>query len=168
GGTLGPGSQPDARHARWVAHAGMLQPLLPTMAKTADGRVWVAKRNGLATFDPRQVRLDTQPLPAILERIVVNRREIPGFIHQSEVFPLNLAPGSGQQLEFHYTAISLLGADRVRFRHRLDGYDSEWSPETELRLAFYTNLKPGNYKFRVKATNTHGIWDDRDTMLSYV
>jgi signal transduction histidine kinase len=79
-----------------------------------------------------------------------------------------LPPGSGQQIEFHYTAISLLGADRVKFRHRLDGYDSEWSPETDLRLAFYTNLRPGGYRFRVKAANAHGIWNEQETMLNFV
>jgi signal transduction histidine kinase len=71
-------------------------------------------------------------------------------------------------LEFHFTAISLVAADRVKFRHRLDGYDSDWSPETDLRLAFYTNLKPGAYRFRVKAASAHDIWSDDEAKLSFV
>jgi signal transduction histidine kinase len=71
-------------------------------------------------------------------------------------------------LEFHYTAISLVAADRVKFRHRLDGYDSDWSPETDLRLAFYTNLKPGAYRFRVKAANAHGIWSEGEAKQNFV
>jgi hypothetical protein len=49
----------------------------PTMAKTTDGHIWVATRNGLATFDPGRVRLDTQPLAATIEQLVVNRQEVP-------------------------------------------------------------------------------------------
>ncbi len=140
----------------------------PIMAKTPDGHIWVATRNGLATFDPHRVRLDTQPLPAIIERIVGNSEEIPDFKNNATAGSFTLAPGSGRQLEFHYTAISLVGADRIRFRHRLDGYDSAWSAPTDLRLAFYTNLRPGKYRFRVKASNPHGIWNDRATTLDFM
>jgi signal transduction histidine kinase/ligand-binding sensor domain-containing protein len=163
----------------------------PTMAKTPDGHIWVATRNGLATFDPRRVHLDTQPLPAVIEQLLVNRREIPlghsmnDLSAKSAPSPrlgervpegrasripeaIQLPAGSGERLEFHYTAISLVAADRVKFRHRLDGYDSDWARETDLRLAFFTNLRPGTYQFRVKAANAHGVWNDRETTLSFV
>jgi signal transduction histidine kinase len=140
----------------------------PIMAKTPDGHIWVATLNGMATFDPRRVRLDTQPLSAIIERVVANSQEVPDSSKWLAGGSLTLRPGSGRQLEFHYTAISLVGADRLRFRHRLEGSDSDWSPETDLRLAFYTNLKPGEYRFRVKASNAHGIWNDHDAALSFV
>jgi signal transduction histidine kinase/ligand-binding sensor domain-containing protein len=160
----------------------------PTMAKTPDGHIWVATRNGLATFDPRRVQLDTQPLPAVIEQLVANRTEFPlnGWVmptfpsaklagwktgvtaESKREKPIRLPPGSGERLEFHFTAISLVAADRVKFRHRLDGYDSEWSPETDLRLAFYTNLKPGAYQFRVKAASAHGIWSEDEAKLSFV
>ena len=168
------------------ARDGMLTPECsslhyPTMAKTPDGHIWVATRNGLATFDPSRVRLNTQPVPAAIEHIVVNRVELPIHLAPSGASPgpggstvradntvVRLAPGSGQQLEFHYTATSLVGADRVRFRHRLDGYDQEWSSATDLRLAFYTNLRPGRYQFRLQAANAHGIWNDQESVLSFL
>jgi signal transduction histidine kinase/ligand-binding sensor domain-containing protein len=148
----------------------------PSMARTPDGHIWVATRNGLATFDPRRVALDTRPLPALIEHLVVNRREFPvpqnaaafSAAKSAQGESVLLPPGSGQQLVFHYTAISLAGADRIKFRHRLIGYDSEWSPETELRLSFYTNLRPGAYRFEVKAANSHGIWSEDATPLDFV
>jgi ligand-binding sensor domain-containing protein len=155
----------------------------PTMAKTPDGHLWVATRNGLATFDPRRVQLDTEPLPARIERLVVNREEVPiapcevsepparsggeyGPMEPAAV--LRLPPGSGERLEFQFTAVSLTAADRVTFRYRLEGYDSDWSPETDLRLAFYTNLKPGAYRFHVKAASPQGLWSERATVLGLV
>ncbi len=145
----------------------------PTMAKTPDGHIWVATRNGLARFDPRRVSLDTKPLPAVIERLIVNRRELPqpnrirANAAAARDSRLRLPPGSGQQLEFHYTAISLVGADRLKFRHRLEGYDAEWCAETDLRLAFYTNLRPGPYRFQVTAANAHGIWSSVPTSLEF-
>lgn len=147
----------------------------PSMAKTPDQDIWVATRNGLARFDPHRVRLDTRPLSTLIEHVVVNRREVPlrpsarcsARAEPGNEEVLLLPPGSGQRLEFHYTAISLAQADRIKFRYRLEGHDKDWSPETELRLAFYTNLRPGPYCFRVKAANTHGIWNEADTTLPF-
>jgi len=194
--TLGP------RHGLLTPECSSLH--YPTMAKTPDGHIWVATRNGLATFDPQRVRLDTQPLPALIERLRVNHRDVPlpnpaGTIPRVPAPPvaaraetanlrptravrspepsrqadrgattLRLPPGSGERLEAHYTAISLVAADRVKFRHRLDGYDADWSPETDLRLAFYTNLRPGAYQFRVQAANAHGVWNEQAAALSFV
>lgn len=140
----------------------------PSMAKTDDGHIWVATRNGLANFDPRRVSFDTRPLPALIEQVRVNHRELAPLHPHPSASPLRLPPGSGQQIEFHYTAISLPDADRVRFRHRLDRYDRDWAPATDLPLAFYTNLRPGAYRFRVKAANAHGIWSDDEAALSFV
>lgn len=148
----------------------------PTMAKTPDGRIWVATRRGLATFDPRRTRLDTQQLPTAIERLVVNQKEFPltrpanvqSSAKAGNEQSVRLPPGAGKQIEFHFTATSLVAADRVRFRHRLEEYDSDWSPETDLRLAFYTNLRPGAYRFCVQAANAHGIWNDEATRLDFV
>lgn len=135
----------------------------PSMARTPDGDIWVATLDGLARFDPHRVRLNTRPITAVVEQVVVNRREAP--FSDAGRDRLQLPAGSGQQLEFHFTAISLANADRLKFMYRLDGYDTEWSPATDRRLAFYTNLRPGTYQFRVKAGNEHGVWSDQDTTV---
>src|SRR5688572_8037861 len=81
---------------------------------------------------------------------------------------LELEPGSGQRIEIHYAGISLGAAERVRFQHRLDGYDHDWSETTDLPLAIYTNLRPGSYRFRLKAANPNGIWNLTEASLSFV
>lgn len=134
----------------------------PCCAKTPDGRIWVPTRQGLAIIEPRKVHLDTAPVPSAIESVRANRRDI-RFVHG----PLRLEPGSGRLLEFGFTAVSVAGAERIRFRYRLDGYDTDWSPETALRQAIYTNLKPGPYKFRVLAANSHGIWNPTESSLGF-
>jgi len=108
------------------------------------------------------VRLNTAPVPVGIESVRANRSEV-----TLAAAPLRLKPGSGRLLEFSFTAVSLVGAERIRFRYQLDGYDTDWSPGTSLRQAFYTNLKPGSYKFRVLASNPHGIWNPGETALAF-
>jgi signal transduction histidine kinase len=134
----------------------------PCGSKTPDGRIWIPTRQGLAVIEPRKVRLNTAPVPTAIESLHVNRRDI-GITDA----PMRLEPGSGRLLEFGFTAVSLVGAERIRFRYRLDGYDTDWSPETILRQAFYTNLRPGAYRFRVLASNPHGIWNPGETTLAF-
>lgn len=139
----------------------------PSMAKTADGLIWVATRNGLAQFDPRRIKLNLQPPRSTLERILANRKEILLPASGQVAGILELAPGSGRQLEIHYAAIDLLKADRVQYRYRLEGHDTDWQPSTDLRAAFYTNLRPGQYRFRLKAANAQGLWNDVESVLSF-
>ncbi len=139
----------------------------PSMAKTTDGLIWVATRNGLARFDPKRIKLNLQPPRSTIERILANRKEIQLPASGQPARILELAPGSGRQLEVHYAAINLLHADRVQYRYRLEGHDTDWQPPTELRAAFYTNLRPGQYRFRLKAANAHGLWNEVESVLSF-
>ena len=80
-----------------------------------------ATRNGVASFDPSRIEVDSQPLAVSIERIIVNREPIVDPIVSAAAQPLALRPGSGERIEFHFTATSLVAADRVRFRPRLEG-----------------------------------------------
>jgi streptogramin lyase len=73
----------------------------PSMAKTPDGHIWVATRNGLGSFDPRAVHLDTQPLPAVIEQVTVNRQDVPFVTDPVSAPLLKLKPGSAVGILFH-------------------------------------------------------------------
>jgi signal transduction histidine kinase len=143
----------------------------PCAARTANGRIWVPTRNGLASVLPGEVRLNVEPLPVHIEAVVANRTPVADLAAPASSDPggsaasLRLAPGSGRVLAIHYTAPCLVNAERIRFRHYLEGYDEDWSSETSLRLAIYTNLDPGRYRFHVQACNPHGIWNGPETTL---
>jgi signal transduction histidine kinase/ligand-binding sensor domain-containing protein len=138
----------------------------PITARTPDGRIWVATRVGVASIDPARVQVDNRPLPVAIEQVSARQHIFADPLRQAGITPLRLPAGSGERLEFHFTAVSLVAADRVRFRYWLDGYDADWSAESDLRLAYYTNLRPGTYRFRVMASNAHGLWNDEATSLA--
>ena len=75
--------------------------------------------------------------------------------------------GRGRVLRIRYTANSFADPRRVRFRYRLGGRNQDWGDATDERAAFYTDLKPGDYRFEVKAANAHGIWSESAAMFAF-
>jgi len=70
-------------------------------------------------------------------------------------------------LQVRYTANSFADPRRVRFRYRLDGQNHDWGDATDERAAFYTDLKPGDYRFEVKAANPNGVWSESVAMFAF-
>ena len=70
-------------------------------------------------------------------------------------------------MRIDYTALSFIAPQRIKFRYRLDGYDDDWQDASTRRQAFYTNLAPGNYLFRVLASNEQNAWPDSGTTMSF-
>ena len=77
-----------------------------------------------------------------------------------------LPPGGGG-LEVHYTATSLLIPGRVSFRYRLDGYDTSWVDAGNRRVAYYTHVPGGRYRFQVIASNNDGVWNRTGDVLPF-
>ena len=81
--------------------------------------------------------------------------------------PLVIPPGA-QRVTFQSTGLSFVSSDQVRVRYRLDDYDRDWVDAGDRRLAFYTNLKPGRYRFQVIAANADGVWNQTGDSLEIV
>jgi signal transduction histidine kinase len=77
-------------------------------------------------------------------------------------------PARSRDLEIDYTAPSFSVPQKVRFRYMLEGRDQEWQDAGTRRQAFYTDLKPGHYGFRVTACNSNGVWNQTGTSLDFV
>ena len=67
---------------------------------------------------------------------------------------------ASRRLEFAYTALAFRNPQAVRFRFRLEGFDKDWVDAGPRRTAYYTNLPPGRYRFRVLAANEDGVWSE--------
>jgi hypothetical protein len=81
---------------------------------------------------------------------------------------LTLRPGK-RDLEFHYAGLSFLAPEKIHFKYQMVGFDQDWVDAGSRREAYYTNLPPGDYKFRVKAANSDGIWNETgDTVALYL
>ncbi len=117
-----------------------------------DGRMWFTTRKGVVVVNPGRMLANEQVPPVIIEDLVADGKRFSG---RSEA---RLVPGNNR-LEFFFTGLSLRVPERVRFRYRLEGFDSEWIDAGNQRVAHYTNLPPGDYTFRVSACNDDGVWN---------
>ena len=123
----------------------------PAGWRSADGKLWFSTIKGVAMIDPKQIKLNDQPPPVAIEQIRVDDESI------GPAQALELSPGKSR-FDFYYTALSFVAPEKVRFKYKLEGFDSDWVDGGTRRIAYYTNLRPGRYKFRVIASNNDGLW----------
>ncbi|MCP4572909.1 MAG: response regulator [bacterium] len=116
-----------------------------------DGRTWIATNGGAVLFDPTRVQANTVPPSVVIESFMVNREPMTGEALAA------IAPGR-RDLEIGYTGLSFPNPRGVRFRYMLEGFDPDWIDAEDRRTAYYTNVPPGNYTFRVLARNADGVW----------
>ncbi len=126
----------------------------------ADGRLWFPTFRGVAVLDPARIRAAGRTPRVAIEDVLVDGR--PADLRR----PLVLPPGPGR-VEIHYTALTLVSPDRVRFRIRLDGLENLAVDVGTRRVAYYTNLPSGSYVFRVSAADASGEWGENVTALSF-
>jgi len=131
--------------------------------KSRDGALWFATVNGVVRIDPERLGTNPVPPPVHIEQLLVNGRVAGG---NGKALPGVLPPGS-TRLEFQYTGLSFLKPSKVRFRYRLDGLDTDWIDAGSRRQAFYTNVPPGAYTFRVIAANSDGVWNRTGASLDF-
>lgn len=126
--------------------------ITPAACRSRDGALWFATVNGAVRIDPGRIEPDRVPPPVRIERIVVDGRPVDG------VGRLTLAPGP-HRIEFEYVGLSYVQPEKLRFRYRLAGFDSDWVEAGPQRSAAYTNVPPGDYTFRVIAGTSDGFWN---------
>ena len=135
-------------------------PTFNPAAYSSDGRVWFATGSFVQMVDPSRMAEKVVAAVTYIESVTVDRKEFAAADH------LGLSPHP-QDLEIDYTSPTLLIPQRVKFRYRLDGYDREWHEAGTRRQAFYTDLPPGKYSFRVIACNSDGEWNNSAAKLDF-
>ncbi len=138
----------------------------PRVAKSADGKIWFLPFDGVSVVDPRHLPVNTLPPPVRIEQIVADRttylQNSPGETSSN----LRLPPLI-RDLEIDYTALSLVAPEKNRFRVKLEGWDRDWKDTGNERKAFYGNLPPRHYRFRVMASNNSGVWNEAGAAFDF-
>ena len=132
----------------------------PKMTKSPDGRLWFATYDGAGMIDPLHLSLNAKPPPVHIEQVVADRTVYEPGSH------LRL-PARVRDFWVDYTALSLVDPAKVRFRYLLEGHDRSWVDAGSRRQAFYTNLPPHLYRFRVMASNNDGVWNESGASLDF-
>lgn len=125
----------------------------PAAARTSSGQTWFSTVRGLVKVDPARATARAMAPVVAIEAAVINR--VSAGMRQTADVPV----GAGD-LDFRYTGVSLADPSRVRFQYRLENFDAGWVDAGARREAFYTNIAPGRYTFRVRATTGDEVWSE--------
>jgi PAS domain S-box-containing protein len=113
--------------------------------------------DGISVIDPARLPVNKLPPPVHIEQVIADRK----VISDRRLPPLT------RDLEIEYTALSLVAPEKNRFKYKLEGYDRDWQDAGNRRQAFYTNLPPRQYRFRVIASNNSGVWNETGDTLEF-
>ncbi|MBV9266055.1 MAG: response regulator, partial [Acidobacteriaceae bacterium] len=133
----------------------------PAGWRLRDGSLAFPTMKGVAAVNPARLITNRAEPHVIVERVEVDKHALSG----NEL--LAVPPGKGQ-LEFQYTATSFIEPGKIRFKYILDGFDKDWTDAGTRRTAYYTNIPPGQYTFRVMASNADGVRSRGNQSVSLV
>jgi signal transduction histidine kinase/ligand-binding sensor domain-containing protein len=137
-----------------------LSTFLPQASKSPDGRLWFTNSKIIQTVNPRHLNANRLVPPVHVEQVIADRKTYPGGqgLH---------LPARTRDVEIDYTALSYRVPQKVRFRYKLEGRDTEWQDAGTRRQAFFSDLTPGPYTFRVIARNNDGLWNEAGASIGF-
>ena len=136
--------------------------------KMPDGTMYMGTINGMIAFNPRDFKEDVYSPSVCITRIDVQDDRIgaPKYnvnrILESGELKL---PHNRSTFTLSYVALSYTSPDAIQYAYRLDGSDKDWIYMKQNKDVTFANLSPGDYVFRVKSTNSSGVWQDNETTL---
>ncbi len=134
-----------------IAGVSYQEPHLNSVYKDKQGNIWIGTASGMIKLNS-----NISDTTEILPKIFISRKSIffnPIKDHKKNTFRYN-----ENHLSFSYTGLWFKSSENLMYRHKLEGYDIDWSIPTKLRTVTYSNLPPGDYKFIVQVNYSGGKW----------
>lgn len=132
----------------------------PSALADVDGQLWFAGATGMVRLDTTKSYPPPHPPRVVVETLVARDKRYLDFSRT-----LRLDPGT-TSFRIEFTALSYSMPEMVRFRYQLEGVDADWQDSGSRRAVSYTNVGPGDYRFRIAAVNELGQWNERDTSIT--
>lgn len=159
----------------------------PGACRDAAGGLWFATGRGVVGLEPSRLEARHPEPRVVLEEVRVDDQRLwsrlpwlPSPVTGVEEArtpeeaggggvggEIRLRPGRARILEFRFAALNLTAPERCRFRHRLVGFREDWREADGDRVAFFTGLRPGRYRFEVMAANHHGVWSAEPAVFAF-
>jgi signal transduction histidine kinase/ligand-binding sensor domain-containing protein/DNA-binding response OmpR family regulator len=139
----------------------------------SDGKIYVGTVEGFNAFYPHNIQPNEVVPPVVITALEVDNHPVEvsdkGILTQSISHTERIDLGSKDNVvSFSFASLSYSSPENNRYAYRLEGFDKTWVEVTGTNKATYTNLPPGSYTFRVKATNNDGIWNETGATLKVV
>ena len=138
----------------------------PRVAKSNDGKLWFVTGEGVQVVDPHHLATNEFPPPVHVEQVVGDNKVYWRNVAGTESSNLHLPPRI-RDLTIDYNALSFTAPEKVHYKYKLEGQDSDWREAVNDREVQYSNLAPRHYRFRVIASNNSGLWNDQGDTLEF-
>ncbi len=139
--------------------------------ETSDGEMFFGGLSGFNIFHPDTIFEDYASIPLIFtdfkieyQSMLPGEKDSPLMNHINNTKKVNLKFDQNS-IGINFTAIDYHNSKKIQYSYFLEGFDNEWVMSGDKRSAAYTNIPPGNYKFRLKKTNNYGVWDEQERLL---
>jgi len=136
----------------------------PARFKGRDGTLYFGGRKGFNFFHPDQIKPDTNLAPVVITQFKLFDNLVKGANELKEV----ILQHDENYFSFEFSSLSFRYPEKNQYAYKLDGVDKDWIYSGSRRYTGYTNISPGTYTFRVKATNSDGIWNEEGTSINLV
>ncbi|MES2287849.1 MAG: two-component regulator propeller domain-containing protein [Bacteroidota bacterium] len=137
------------------------------MCKTKDGKMYMGSSDGLLSFLPSTIKNNTHKPPVYFTSFKIFEKE----------FPLDTPIATKRELvlsykqsffSFEFVALDYAQSSKNQYAFMMEGFDDKWIDVGNRRYASYTNLDPGEYIFRVKASNNNGVWNEEGASIRII
>lgn len=138
---------------------------------TSGGDMLFGTSNGLFMFSPDSIRKSSYVPPVVFSKLMVaNEDVIPG---EKSILKVDLDDTQELVLSHdenifsvQYAALDYTNPQNIQYAYILDGFEKQWTFADRQRSVTYTNLPKGDYIFRVRSTNSDGVWVDNERILN--
>ena len=139
--------------SRWGQHSSI---------QTADGKLYFGTPKGISIINPQEIKINKIAPSALIDRIVIDDKDV-------EYREGGVRFKSLDFIQFHFSAATLISPLRVTFKYKLEPIDNDWKTvkASQIKMAHYSDLSPGEYTFHVMAANSDGIWSEKDAAFSF-
>lgn len=145
-----------------------------TGIRTSAGEIMMGFDNGIYFFDPATVRKTTAVPPLLITNVQLSGIDVNSAdmlssdkTREKNSYTLNLS-SKQKTLAIEYSTLDYRNPNNIQYARMLEGFDQEWAMDGNRRIATYNNLEPGSYMFKVKSTNSDGIWVDNEYSIPVI
>lgn len=134
---------------------------------TRDGIMLFGGTEGLTAFYPDSISENTTPPNVVLTSFKKFNKEIKlsPDIQVAEEIEIDY---KDNLISFEFAALNFINPDSNKYAYMLEGFDDKWIYNGNRKEAFFTNLDPGEYIFRVKASNNDGVWNEKGASVRLI
>lgn len=142
-----------------------------------EGQLFYGCSMGFISFFPDSIKTSSYKAPVIITNFqlynnnsaINNESEIHPYFQNPDTVRTMVLAYSDNIFTIEFAALDYTAPEKIKYAYKMEGFHNDWIyTDSKKRFATYTNLDPGNYIFRVKGTNSDGVWNEHGASMNII